>query len=491
MRRTRLVTTVTALLFFTACGAKGSLPPGDSSSQARALGSKSGGAQSTTLSYIPLPAPYAFPYALVVGPDGAIWFGEFNVGPDGNRGPGQAGLGRLTTDGALSEVALASAITVLPGAFDASGNLWFGDGGGVQGNQTPGSFNVKRADGTVTSYPVVIRGSNARVKFSAAAPDGNVWFVLARANDIARVAPDGSFTTFAVPPTTQDIARPSDIVLGPDGALWFTEWFGNAIGRMTLDGTLTNVYPLPTAEAGPRFIAAGTDGALWFAENGSSAFSGNAGDNSTPPQIVRMTTSGQMTPFAMPPDSVPDSIRAANGGFVFADLGTNAVGFIDYSGNVVEYPIEYDGGANAPIGTNPGNATFAVEGPDGALYFTDSDLARIGKITLGKKGMIFPPTMTFPEPSPWGGTTNTQLVGVAVSGDRGPFSASTSDPNVATVTPLVGFPLNFTVTATGIGTTTLTIKGKGKPMTANVTVTSLSRTAQSVRRMNRHSVNLL
>jgi hypothetical protein len=132
-----------------------------------------------------------------------------------------------------------------------------------------------------------------------------------------------------------------------------------------------------------------------------------------------------MTTFAMPPKSVPDTIRAASGGFVFADLGTNAVGFIDYSGNVVEYPLAYDGGANAPVGTNPGNATFVVQGPDGSFYFTDSDLARIGKITLAKKGLIFPETMTFPEPSTSGGTTNTQLVRVAVSGDRGPFRAST------------------------------------------------------------------
>jgi streptogramin lyase len=285
-------------------------------------------------------------------------------------------------------------------------------------------------------------------------PNGNVWFTLARADAMARVAPDGTFTTFPLPQFAFGRAVPNDVVLGPDGALWITEYIGNVIVRMDLNGNVTNVYPLST-EAGPRFIAVGQDGNLWFTEIGSEAL---AGDPYTPPQIIKMTTSGQMTAYAEPPSSEADSLRPATGGFVFADLGANAVGLIDYSGNIVEWPIVYDGGTY-------GNTQFAVQGADGAYYFADADLDRIGKITLGKKGAIFPQTFSV---APGG----TQFVGVAVLGDRGPYTATIDNTSVATVAPISGFPMNFTVTGVAPGTATLTIKGKGKAMTAAITVTS-------------------
>lgn len=127
---------------------------------------------------------------------------------------------------------------------------------------------------------------------------------------------------------------------------------------MSLDGTVTNVYPIATAEAGPRFIAVGTDGNLWFSELGSA----NYGDPGfTPPQIVKMTTSGVMTAYPMPTaSSVPDSIRAASGGSVFTDLGTDAVGLIDYSGNVVELPITLTAGPYGNVQFTAGNGRIVL-----------------------------------------------------------------------------------------------------------------------------------
>jgi streptogramin lyase len=232
---------------------------------------------------------------------------------------------------------------------------------------------------------------------------------------------------------------------------------------MGLDGSVTNVFNVQT-EAGPRFIQYGTDGNLWFSEGGSEGLNG---DPFTPPQIVKMTPSGQMTAYAMPPLGQPDVFRAAGNGFVFTDLGTNAIGFIDYAGNLVEWPIASDGGTY-------GNTQFVSEGADGSIYFADDDQNRIGKITLGKKGMIFPQTFTM------AGAGSTQLVGVGVVGDRGPYTATIDNTSVATVAPISGFPMNFTVTANAPGSATLTIKGKGKAMTASITVTAGS-TTQSIR----------
>lgn len=431
--------------FAAGCAGHAGLPPAQQNN-ARAT-QAAGSADQTTLSYINLRAPYTFPWAFVNAPDGSLYFGEW--GETGNDG----GIGRLNADGSVAEVDLGpSGNTPIPGAFDASANLWFSNCGGF-GCAGSDMFAFLSSSGAVTQYAAT---SNSRPRFSAIDPNGNVWFPLARADAVARVSPSGTVTQYPLPLEAYGRANPNDIVVGPDGALWITEVIGNAIVRMSFHGTVTNVYPIPTIEAGPRFIAAGTDGNLWFSELGSA----NYGDPGyTPPQIVKMTTSGAMTAYPMPSaSSVPDSIRASNGGFVFTDLGTNAVGLIDYSGNVVELPVVL---TNGPYG----NVQFTLQGADGSYYFADTNLSRLGKITLGKKGMIFPQSFSVT-------AGNTQLVGVGVLGDRGPYTASIDNTNIATVTPISGFPMNFTVTGVAPGTATLTIKGKGKAMTASITVTS-------------------
>jgi hypothetical protein len=274
----------------------------------------------------------------------------------------------------------------------------------------------------------------------------------------------GAVTRFHLPATTAGPAHPNDIIGGPGGALWATEYGGDAIVRIETNGSVSSVFPL-TPEAAPRFLAFGDDGNIWFTENGSPF---TFGDSSTPPQIVKMTPSGEMTTYAMPSaNSAPDSIRRAKGGFIFSDLGTNAVGFIGYDGNVVEYPLPIEGNVN-------GNVQFALQGSDDAFYFSDVDMHRLGKITLGKKGMIFPSVVSLV-------TGAQQLVGVAVDADRGPFTAAVDDPSIATVSPIPGFTSNFVVLGIGAGQTTLTIKGKGKPMNATITVSARISTA-SVRR---------
>lgn len=450
----RVFATAALCALVAGCTGHASLPAASTdavSMQVRGLGDQ------TTLTYIDLPAPYGFPWSFVNAPDGSLYFGEW--AENGNPG----GIGRLNADGSITEFELGpSANTPILGAFDASQDLWFSNCGGYlcAGYDT---FDFLSAQGGVSQIPAP---TGSRPRFTAVDPNGNVWYVLARADAVERISPSGSVTQFPLPREAFNRANANDIVVGPDGALWITEVLGNAIVRMSFDGTVTNVFAIPDQEAGPRFIAAGTDGNLWISELGSLNFSG---DSYTPPQIVKMTTSGAMTAYPLPSAScAPDSLRAANNGFVFADLGCNAVGLIDYTGNVVELPIQWSGGTN-------GDVQFAIQGSDGSYYFADDDANRLGKITLGKKGMIFPNTFSLAAGS-------TQLVGVGVLGDRGPYTATVDNANVATVAPISGFPMNFTVTAVAPGTATLTIKGKGKAMTASITVTSSATSNASRRR---------
>jgi streptogramin lyase len=401
-------------------------------------------ASATTLSYINLPAPYTYPWSMVVGPDGALYFGEW--GSNGNDG----GIGRLNGDGSVSEIDVApTGSTPIVGAFDAAGNVWFSNCGGFfcSGND---ALDALLPNGAVTSYDP---GVNSHPRFGVVDPNGNVWFALARANAVARVLTNGTVTEFPLPLLAFNAANPNDITIGPDGALWITEYIGNAIIRMDLNGTVTNIYPLST-EAGPRFISSGQDGNLWFTEVGSEAL---AGDPYTPPQIIKMSTSGHMTAYAEPlTGSVADSIRPASGGFVFTDVDY-AVGFIDYAGTITEWPVQNAGGTS--VG-------FTVQGSDGSYYFADDDFNRIGKITLGNEPAIFPQSISI------AGVGNSQLVGVGVLGNSGSYSARIDNTNVATVRPAAGFPMNFTVTAVGAGAATLTVTGGGNSMNAPITVTS-------------------
>ncbi len=45
-----------------------------------------------TFTEYPVPTPASGPFGLVVGPDGALWFGEFNAGK----------IGRITTSGVIT-----------------------------------------------------------------------------------------------------------------------------------------------------------------------------------------------------------------------------------------------------------------------------------------------------------------------------------------------------------------------------------------------------
>ena len=103
-------------------------------------------------------------------------------------------------------------------------------------------------------------------------------------NKIGRITTAGVITEFTVPTAN---SCPLGIAAGPDGALWFAEQNANKIGRVA---ALITEVAVPTASSNPTGIAAGPDGALWFTESD--------GNN-----IGRITTAGVITEFAVPTTS--------------------------------------------------------------------------------------------------------------------------------------------------------------------------------------------
>jgi virginiamycin B lyase len=129
-------------------------------------------ALSGKISEFAVPTANSSPDFITAGPDGNLWFTEFNT----NK------IGRITTAG------------VVTGEF-----------------ATP----------TAGSDPV----------FITAGPDGNLWFTEESGNNIGRISPTPShkLAEFAVPTAN---SFPFGITAGPDGNIWFTEEFANQIGQL-------------------------------------------------------------------------------------------------------------------------------------------------------------------------------------------------------------------------------------------------------------------
>ncbi len=157
----------------------------------------------------PLPKEHSDPLDLTQGPDGALWFTEF----DANQ------IGRMTLKGEFKEFALPSfrlpeGITTGP-----DGNIWFTEEQGWIGRMTPA--------GVLTEFPLPTTGAEPTA--ITAGPDGNLWFTVTGPNALGRITPDGHISLFAL---AADASAPSGITRGPDGNLWFIEQYGK-IGFIT------------------------------------------------------------------------------------------------------------------------------------------------------------------------------------------------------------------------------------------------------------------
>ncbi len=272
-----------------------------------------------------LPAPNSGPSSIVAGPDGALWFTEFNrarigridrgghiaefavptrgsspveiiVGPDralwfteivGGK------IGRIDRAGHVVEFALPSpraAPSRLTAGRDGRYISWRSGaissavspppGASPSSRLAPGACpRASRQARTATSgWP-----SGAAMRYSASiprpmcgrspsrapiaassrsrGPDGNLWFTEIDAGAIGRISPRGQIKEFPLASATEG---PAGITRGPDGNLWFTAYAGS-IGRITPGGRIT-AFRLPATGSKPNEIALGPDGKLWFAE---------------------------------------------------------------------------------------------------------------------------------------------------------------------------------------------------------------------------------
>ena len=92
-------------------------------------------------------------------------------------------------------------------------------------------------------------------------PQGNIWFTLQQAGQIARFLPETQeWKLFRVPTAN---SGPHGLVSDTKGYIWFTENYAGKIGRLDPKSSLVKEYTAPTAKD-PHTPVFGPDGALWF-----------------------------------------------------------------------------------------------------------------------------------------------------------------------------------------------------------------------------------
>jgi streptogramin lyase len=133
-----------------------------------------------------LPAAIEYPNEITAGPDGALWFGiqsRFGVGST-------PGLGRIGTDGQVSEVSVPGGRQTFALSYGPYDDLWYSNGGGRIGWMIPG---------LVTGEPACINSCRAPIADLAEGPDGKLWFAAGTVPMTPATAP-GTVGTYAPPP---------------------------------------------------------------------------------------------------------------------------------------------------------------------------------------------------------------------------------------------------------------------------------------------------
>ena len=298
--------------------------------------------------WVTYPLSYSgFPNDLRLGPDGRWWV------------PQQGGnvIDRVTMAGVDTPATTGSTFIGPRITAGSDGNMWMTSS---PNNYSTGEIDkLSSATGAVLATypdPNVPNTPNDIVL----GPDGNVWYTTNLGADIVRVTPAGVQTTFTWPGSTTLSRFLLNLAVGPDGNLWTSDQ-NQTIDRITPSGDFTILPPITTlnhTQALPWRFTAGPDGNVYYTDFGSG-------------EIGRITPSGVVTQFAMPPGVAPASIvTGPDGNLWFSDDGIfdSNVGRMTPSGQVGFFDVSSTGSSPTTIGAGPdGRIWLALSGSSGSL----------------------------------------------------------------------------------------------------------------------------
>jgi virginiamycin B lyase len=259
------------------------------------------------------------------------------------------------------------------GVAPGPGGVWFA----VSNGESPGlnEVGLMAAPGHITYFPVPSNGFNPLNGGVVEGSDGAMWFTCD--GSILRVTSAGSFTNYLVPGPN---GYPAHITSIPGSSLWFAEADVPTVGDITTSGTITR-YSLDQTLSGHALngIAYGSDGALWLAATASEVDG---------PYIVRLLTDGTSSLFSLAANfgntGYPGDITSGpDGALWFTDSTTAAIGRITTSGSISSFKL------------SKVNPTDLTTGSDGALWFTNlnslsSTSGLVGRLTTSGTATYYP-----------------------------------------------------------------------------------------------------
>jgi len=253
-------------------------------------------ASAVTIEEFDLPNPHGVVTSLTRGPDGRMWFIEYDytafkawlgrIDADGtnvvefplayNAGPntiahieGDDSIWFTETSaGLLGRSDVNGSIVFSPVPMGTSGPVGIAPGIGMKlvftlSSGAIGTVNSDFSPVHIDTFPIPTGGANP-LRVTTATTFLDYWFTEQGASKVARMTPDGDIHEF---PLEKVGTYPLGITPGNTGRFWFTERTGNALGEIIDQGDLSYIVEHPLAAGtGPFEIAFGPDNHVWFTE---------------------------------------------------------------------------------------------------------------------------------------------------------------------------------------------------------------------------------
>ncbi len=286
----------------------------------------------------------------------------------------------------------------------SDGAIWFteysvGKIARIPTNATSGTQITEFATSSATSFPFGI----------VSGPDGQLWFTEQNGNKIGHIpvtATSGADISEITLPTGGSF--PTGITAGSDNALYFTEQSGNRIGRIPTNATSTSaITEITLPPSAPFAMNTAADGTIWFTETGGAA-------SSVAHMPVGATMASQITSIALPTAlSAPLGIAPGTAGtMIVSELTGHKIASVPLGATSSAQISEFSAGT--------ANPEQVVLGPDGAIWFAETNANKVGRIatdgtllefTVPTIGATLNGITTGPDGAIWFAETNQGKVG--------------------------------------------------------------------------------
>lgn len=292
------------------------------------------------------------PYATTVSPDGSVWFTEEVANKIGRLNP---------KTGEFKEYPLSDEKSVTPHGLvgDQNGNIWFAaSSGGFIGKLEPntGKLIISRMPDPKATDPESLAFDSK----------GILWFTVQNANMVGKLDPaSGAITLKQVPSQN---ARPTGILVMKRGTPLFAEPGAGKIGFIAPDTFEVHEFALPPGTRSRRLAIAPDENTLYFTDYTG----GNLGklDISVGALIMFPTPGGF--------DSSPYGLTITPDGTVwYCETSIQPKNIIRFNPGSSTF-------SSAPMPFATGVVHSMTAAPDGRIYFTSSDVDKVGALEATK-----------------------------------------------------------------------------------------------------------